>query len=94
MSAPNKPCGPHAEIVRTEAVRITQCPCGTIHVTLSQNGITLQLSPDNFHHVAQTLALAANTLDNQTTTTAPTGVHIGSGNFVTISGIDPKKPTN
>lgn len=94
MSAPNKPCGPHTEIVKTETVRVTQCPCGTIHVTLSQNGITLQMSPDNFHHVAQTLALAANTLDNQKTATASTGVHIGSGKFVTISGIDPKKPTN
>jgi hypothetical protein len=47
MADPNRrSCGPHAELAANEAVRVTRCPCGTVHLTFAANGVTLRLKDD------------------------------------------------
>jgi hypothetical protein len=55
-------CGPHVELVANDAARVTRCTCGTLHVHVHANGVTLRLSPDSFRHVANALGAAANLL--------------------------------
>ncbi|MBI2393726.1 MAG: hypothetical protein HYV09_29400 [Deltaproteobacteria bacterium] len=58
-----KRCGPQIELTANEAARVTRCTCGTLHVTLRGNGITLQLAPDAFRHVSNALAAAVRLVD-------------------------------
>jgi hypothetical protein len=41
-SSPSK-CGPHAVLTSNAALRITQCRCGTYHVTFVRRGLTMQM---------------------------------------------------
>jgi hypothetical protein len=88
-------CGPHTEIVKTEAIRITRCTCGTVHVNFARNGLTVQLGPEQFAEAAQAMSLARSLLSGeasrslQGTTEAP-----APGRFVTIASFDPKKSPN
>ena len=52
---PSKPCGQHTELTNTDAVRVTRCTCGTVHVTLHANGVTVRLSADQLRAVAKGL---------------------------------------
>jgi len=36
-------CGKHTELATNDAVRVTQCPCGAVHVTLLANGVTVRV---------------------------------------------------
>jgi len=94
MSGQKSLCGPHVELVKTEGVRITRCPCGTLHLTLSKNGATIQLSPEYFAEDVQALGLARTVLAGlQPSAEHPTTV-LDPGRFVTLSPFDPKKPSN
>jgi hypothetical protein len=42
--ADRRPCGKHVELVTNDSVRITQCPCGTVHVTFAASGVTLRMN--------------------------------------------------
>jgi hypothetical protein len=92
MDRPKAPCGPQAEIVRTEGIRISRCPCGTVHVHFAHNGLSLQLSPEHFAEAAQAMSLArsllsgdgARPLQGRVDDPAP-------GRFVTVATFDPKK---
>jgi hypothetical protein len=44
--AEKRPCGKHIELSSNSAVKITQCPCGTVHVTLSASGVTLRMNEE------------------------------------------------
>ncbi|MFO0758950.1 MAG: hypothetical protein U0359_20825 [Byssovorax sp.] len=57
------PCGAHTEILNNNAVRVTRCTCGTLHVTLNANGVTLRLSAENFRKIAQSMMAANDKLD-------------------------------
>ena len=95
MDRPKPACGPHAEIVRTEGIRISRCPCGTVHVNFVHNGLTVQLSPEHFTEAAQAMSLArsllagdpARPLQGRVDPPAP-------GRFVTVVAYDPKKSPN
>lgn len=92
MESPKTPCGPRAELVRTESVRIDRCPCGTVHVHFTHNGVTVQLSAEHFAEVAQAMSLArslvqraaSSPLQGRAEPPAP-------GRFVSITTFDPKK---
>ena len=93
MSESNSLCGPHTEIVRTESVRITRCPCGAVHINLAKNGTSLQLTPEYFGEVAQAIGLARTVLAGKDASHQhATGGH--TTRFVTISPFDPKKSSN
>ena len=44
-------CGQHTEIVSNNAVRVTRCTCGTLHVTLVASGVTVRMPAEQFRAV-------------------------------------------
>lgn len=51
-------CGEHVEFVSNDAVRVTRCSCGTMHVTLVASGVTVQMTPELMRNVASGLRAA------------------------------------
>ena len=45
-SAATRPCGRHVELASNESTRITQCPCGTLYVTLVGPGVTVRMNEE------------------------------------------------
>lgn len=41
-------CGPHTDVVSNNAIRVTRCTCGTLHVTIVASGVTVRMSPEVF----------------------------------------------
>jgi hypothetical protein len=62
MSAKNS-CGPHTELTANNAVRVTRCNCGTVHVSLLHSGVTVRMSADAFRNVALGLSAASDRLE-------------------------------
>lgn len=62
MASPSK-CGPHTELASTDAVRVTRCGCGTVHMTMVRSGVTVRMPSDAFRGVASGLKAAADRLD-------------------------------
>ncbi|MFW5739262.1 MAG: hypothetical protein ACOC1F_02730 [Myxococcota bacterium] len=92
MADPKPACGPHTEILKTDGVRVTRCPCGTVHVTMVKNGTTLQLGPSYFNEVVQALSLARTVIAGQGQERPVTS--LDASKFVSIPAFDPKKPSN
>jgi hypothetical protein len=70
MSQPakRKPCGPHVELASNAAARITRCACGTIHVHLHAQGISMRLPGDEaLRHIANALSAASRVVDHAET---------------------------
>lgn len=65
-------CGQHTELASNNAVRVTRCGCGTVHVTVVASGITMRLSAEAFRNVAAGLR-AAETRIGETTEISATG---------------------
>lgn len=63
--AGNKSCGEHTELASNSAVRVTKCTCGTVHVTMLQNGVTLRMSPDTLRNSWAGLKAAIDKMDDQ-----------------------------
>jgi hypothetical protein len=53
-----KACGRHVQLAANEAAKITQCPCGTVHVHLAANGLTLRFSEENLKNVTRAFMTA------------------------------------
>lgn len=51
-------CGQHTELVSNNAVRVTRCTCGTLHVTVVASGVTMRLTPEVFRAVASGMRAA------------------------------------
>jgi hypothetical protein len=58
-----KRCGTLVELVKTSGVRVQRCACGMIHLTVLKNGVTMQLSEDDFSALARGVAAAAGELE-------------------------------
>ncbi|MEJ7734942.1 MAG: hypothetical protein WKG00_37860 [Polyangiaceae bacterium] len=58
-----KSCGEHVELERNAAVRVTRCPCGTVHVTLFASGVTVRMTTESLRGVAGGLRGALDKLD-------------------------------
>jgi hypothetical protein len=61
-----KACGTHVELTSNDAVRVTRCTCGTVHVTLNSSGVTVRMSAEALRNVAQGLRTAADRVDETT----------------------------
>jgi hypothetical protein len=68
MSKPS--CGTHTELLSNNAVRVTKCTCGTVHVTLNASGVTVRMPAEAFRNVAAGLRGAVEKLDSSTEITA------------------------
>jgi hypothetical protein len=58
-----KRCGPHVELSSNDHARITRCTCGTIHVHLHAQGLTLRMPPEQLRHVANAVSAAQRLID-------------------------------
>lgn len=56
-------CGSHTELVANNAIRVTRCACGTVHMTLIASGVTLRMSLDAFRAAAAGMKSATERLD-------------------------------
>ncbi len=63
MSTPKKPCGPHIELSSSKAARVMRCPCGTIHIHLAAQGITLRVNGEDLRHLGNALSAASRLID-------------------------------
>ncbi|UQA61032.1 hypothetical protein [Polyangium aurulentum] len=67
-----KTCGQHTEIASNSAVRVTRCSCGTVHLTLIANGVTVRLSAEAFRNAAAGLQIAIDRIDEEASATDAT----------------------
>jgi hypothetical protein len=58
-----KSCGEHVELDRNASVRVTRCPCGTVHVTLLASGVTVRMTAESLRGVVGGLRGALEKLD-------------------------------
>lgn len=65
MADASRSCGPHTALSDNEAARITQCPCGTVHVLLRTAGVTVQLPVDRFQQVGLAVMGAVSALGSR-----------------------------
>jgi hypothetical protein len=63
-------CGQHTELISNNAVRVTRCTCGTVHVTLNASGVTVRMTADAFRGVVAGLHGAADKLESSAEITA------------------------
>jgi hypothetical protein len=69
-----KRCGAHVELSSTPGAKVTRCPCGTVHVHLARNGLSLRMKDEDLRHVANALAAAARVVDRaETPVSLPSG---------------------
>jgi|GEM_PF-3106144 len=54
-------CGAHKELGAAHTLRVTQCPCGTIHLHL-RSGVSVRLTAQEFADVAGAVAAARGAL--------------------------------
>ena len=62
MSEPSR-CGPHTQLVSNENVRISQCPCGTYHVSFAKKGVSIQLGTEEVKALADGMGIALRVAD-------------------------------
>lgn len=58
-------CGKHTELANNESVRMTQCPCGTVHVTFMANGVTLRLPESALKNVTRAMMTALDKVEER-----------------------------
>jgi hypothetical protein len=63
MRTGGRPCGPHSELAKTTEFRITQCPCGTVHMHIARSGVTLQLEPSSIAELVNVATAAHRKLE-------------------------------
>ncbi len=70
-------CGQHTELVSNNAVRVTRCTCGTVHVTLVASGVTVRMPVEAFRNVVGGLHGAVEKLETaaEITSTGSTSIN-------------------
>ncbi len=63
QSMSDKSCGAHVDLASNDAIRITRCPCGTVHVTLLGSGVTVRMNADAMRNATIGLKAAVERLD-------------------------------
>lgn len=63
--AQRKACGKHSELANNDTVRITQCPCGTVHMTLIPNGVTFRLQESALKNLTRGMMTALDKVEDQ-----------------------------
>jgi hypothetical protein len=60
-----KSCGQHTELASNNVVRVTRCTCGTMHVTLVPNGVTLRMTAEQLRNALTGLKGAIDRIDDE-----------------------------
>ena len=66
-------CGPHVTLADNDGARVTQCPCGTVHVLVKSTGVTMQLDEERFHKLGLAVMGAVSALGATNPVPRPTG---------------------
>lgn len=56
-------CGPHTKLVQNDHLRISQCPCGSYHVSFVKRGVSLQLAEAEARALAEGFTVVARVAD-------------------------------
>jgi hypothetical protein len=65
MSKMPRACGKHTTLSDNKGARITQCPCGAVHVLVKQSGVTVQLSEERFQQLGLAVMGAVSALGSK-----------------------------
>ena len=60
-----RPCGKHATLSDNDGARVSQCPCGAVHLLVKATGVTMQLSEERFQQVGLAVMGAIAELGNK-----------------------------
>ncbi|HEU4409726.1 MAG TPA: hypothetical protein VFS43_31010 [Polyangiaceae bacterium] len=63
--SPTSKCGQHAVLTSNASLRITQCGCGTYHVTFVRRGLTMQMNEADLRTLSEGLGVALRAADAQ-----------------------------
>ena len=66
-------CGTHVTLSDNGGARVTQCPCGTVHVLMKASGVTVQLNEERFHQLGLAVMGAVSVLGNKNPVTPMPG---------------------
>jgi hypothetical protein len=58
-----RPCGKHVELAANPSARVTQCPCGTVYLTLIGQGVTVRMSEETLRATTAALISATDKVD-------------------------------
>lgn len=59
-----RPCGKHVELSSNTSVRVTQCPCGTVYLTLHASGVTVRMNEETLKAATAALISATDKVDD------------------------------
>lgn len=62
--AEKRPCGKHVELASNASVKITQCGCGTVHLTFNASGVTLRMSEEHVKGATRALITATDKIED------------------------------
>ncbi len=48
MAKNRPPCGKHRTLAENDGARVSQCPCGSVHVLVKGSGVSVQLKEEPF----------------------------------------------
>jgi hypothetical protein len=70
------PCGTHVTLADNDGARVTQCPCGTVHVLIKASGVSVQLDEERFQKLGLAVMGAVAALGATTPVSRPSGTQI------------------
>jgi hypothetical protein len=73
---PKRPCGQHVTLADNDGARVTQCPCGAVHVLIKASGVSIQLEEERFQKLGLAVMGAVSALGSKTPVTRPSGPQI------------------
>jgi hypothetical protein len=62
--AERKPCGKHSELVVNDAVRITRCGCGMLHVHYLASGVSMRMTEETLRLTTAAMITATDQVDD------------------------------
>lgn len=60
-----RPCGKHQTLSDNPGARITQCPCGAVHVLVKASGVTMQMPEERFQQLGLAVMGAVSAIGNK-----------------------------
>jgi hypothetical protein len=64
LPPPGRRCGLHLAVAFSPAARVTRCACGTFHVHLTRQRVTLKMHLEELRHLGNALSAAARAVDH------------------------------
>jgi hypothetical protein len=71
-----RPCGQHVTLADNDGARVTQCPCGAVHVLVKASGVSLQLDEERFQKLGLAVMGAVSAIGSKNPATLPSGPQI------------------